>query len=58
MEDKINASIKCYMEKNQESSQLHMESACYATMLKANSSHPSTPPITLLFLELLQHDTD
>jgi hypothetical protein len=25
---------------------------------EANSSHPSTSPITLLFLELLQHDTD
>jgi len=34
MEDKIDGTIKCSMEKNQESSQVDMGSACYATMLK------------------------
>jgi len=45
MEDKINASIKCYMEKNHESSQLDMESACYATMLKPTAATPPLSPL-------------
>jgi len=34
MEDKIDETIKCNMKKNQESSQVDMRFACYATMVK------------------------
>ena len=45
MEDKIDGTIKCSMEKNQKSSQVGMGSACYATMVKKAAATPFTAMI-------------
>jgi len=45
MEDKIDGTIKCSMEKIQESSQVGMGSTCYATMVKKAAATLFTPMI-------------